>query len=103
YNLPAVRVGLDVGILAVRKTLQDFGVVTPISEYPSMLLGSVAMSPVTVAQIYQGLATGGFNTPLRTIREVTDARGEALSRYSLEVDQVADPAAVHLLQYAMQE
>ncbi|WP_144821380.1 penicillin-binding protein 1B [Marinobacter piscensis] len=103
YNLPAVRVGLDVGIPAVRKTLQDFGVVTPISEYPSMLLGSVAMSPVTVAQIYQGLATGGFNTPLRTIREVTDARGEALSRYSLEVDQVADPAAVHLLQYAMQE
>ncbi|WP_368502311.1 penicillin-binding protein 1B [Marinobacter sp. 1_MG-2023] len=103
YNLPAVRVGLDVGVPAVRKTLQDFGVVSPISEYPSMLLGSVAMSPVTVAQIYQGLATSGFNTPLRTIREVTDAGGQALSRYSLEVDQVADPAAVHLLQYAMQE
>ncbi|MDN6318848.1 MAG: penicillin-binding protein 1B [Marinobacter sp.] len=103
YNLPAVRVGLDVGVPAVRDTLRAFGVVTPISEYPSMLLGSVAMSPVTVAQIYQGLATSGFNTPLRTIREVTDSGGEALSRYSLEVDQVADPAAVHLLQYAMQE
>lgn len=103
YNLPAVRVGLDVGVPAVRKTLRAFGVVTPISEYPSMLLGSVAMSPVTVAQIYQGLATSGFNTPLRTIREVTDSGGGALSRYSLEVDQVADPAAVHLLQYAMQE
>lgn len=103
YNLPAVRVGLDVGVPAVRETLRAFGVVTPISEYPSMLLGSVAMSPVTVAQIYQGLATSGFNTPLRTIREVTDSDGKALSRYSLEVDQVADPAAVHLLQYAMQE
>jgi len=103
YNLPAVRVGLDVGVAEVRKTLRAFGVVTPISQYPSMLLGSVAMSPITVAQIYQGLATSGFNTPLRTIREVTDAGGKALSRYSLEVDQVADPAAVHLLQYAMQE
>lgn len=103
YNLPAVRVGLDVGVPAVRETLRAFGVVTPISEYPSMLLGSVAMSPVTVAQIYQGLATSGFNTPLRTIREVTDSGGKALSRYNLEVDQVADPAAVHLLQYAMQE
>ncbi|MCK0165246.1 penicillin-binding protein 1B [Marinobacter sp. S6332] len=103
YNLPAVRVGLDVGIPAVSKTLRAFGVVTPISEYPSMLLGSVAMSPVTVAQIYQGLATSGFNTPLRTIREVTGPGGEALSRYSLEVDQVADPTAVHLVQYAMQE
>lgn len=103
YNLPAVRVGLDIGVDAVRETLTAFGVDTPISRYPSMLLGSVSMSPVTVAQIYQGLATSGFNTPLRTIREVTDANGKALSRYSLEVEQVADPAAVHLVQYAMQE
>jgi penicillin-binding protein 1B len=103
YNLPAVRVGLDVGVEAVKTTLQNFGVAGGISEYPSMLLGSVSMTPVTVAQIYQGLATSGFNTPLRTIRQVTDADGEALSRYSLKVDQVADSASVHLVQYAMQE
>ena len=34
---------------------------------------------------------------------MTDANNEPLSRYSLKVDQVADPAAVHLVQYAMQE
>jgi len=103
YNLPAVRVGLDIGVDKVRQTLQAFGVTSAISQYPSMLLGAVAMNPVMVAQMYQGLATSGFNTPLRTIREVTDASGEALTRYSLKVDQVADPAAVHLVQYAMQE
>lgn len=103
YNLPAVRVGLDVGIPAVQETLRAFGVTTPISDYPSMLLGSISLSPVDVAQLYQGLATSGFNTPLRTIREVTDAANEPLSRYSLKVDQVADPAAVHLVQYVMQE
>ncbi|KAA1170698.1 penicillin-binding protein 1B [Marinobacter salinexigens] len=103
YNLPTVRVGLDIGVDVVKETLQAFGVTSTISEYPSMLLGAVSMNPVTVAQMYQGLATSGFNTPLRTIREVTDASGERLSRYSLEVDQVADPAAVHLVQYAMQE
>ncbi len=103
YNLPMVRVGLDVGVDAVKTTLQSFGVSGYISEYPSMLLGSVSMTPVTVAQIYQGLATSGFNTPLRTIRQVTDAGGEALTRYSLKVEQVADSAAVHLIQYAMQE
>lgn len=103
WNLPAVRVGLDVGVPAVTETLRDFGVTTPISPYPSVLLGSVTMSPVGVAELYQGLATSGFNMPLRTIRDVTDANGKALSRYNLEVDQVADPAAVHLVQYAMQE
>ncbi|QSP95961.1 penicillin-binding protein 1B [Marinobacter salinisoli] len=103
YNLPAVRVGLDIGVGEVRDTLQKFGVSSDIPEYPSMLLGAVSMSPVTVAQMYQGLATSGFNTPLRTIREVTDAQNAPLSRYNLAVDQVADPAAVHLVQYAMQE
>ncbi len=103
YNLPTVRVGLDVGIPTVQKTLRAFGDEAPIPDYPSMLLGTPALSPVEVAQIYQGLATSGFNTPLRTIREVTDAHNEPLSRYSLEVDQVADPAAVHLVQYVMQE
>ncbi|SFM36845.1 penicillin-binding protein 1B [Marinobacter pelagius] len=103
YNLPAVRVGLDIGVDVVAETLQAFGVTSSISRYPSMLLGSVSMTPVTVAQMYQGLATSGFNTPLRTIREVTGSQGEPLNRYPLEVDQVADPAAVHLVQYAMQE
>ncbi|WP_323752219.1 penicillin-binding protein 1B [Marinobacter sp.] len=103
YNLPAVRVGLDVGIPKVQEKLRAFGITGPISDYPSMLLGSVSLAPVDVAQLYQGLATSGFNTPLRTIREVTDAGNEPLSRYNLKVDQVADPAAVHLVQYAMQE
>ncbi|MBZ0335784.1 penicillin-binding protein 1B [Marinobacter sp. AL4B] len=103
YNLPAVRVGLDVGIPKVQEKLRAFGITSPISDYPSMLLGSVNLAPVDVAQLYQGLATSGFNTPLRTIREVTDADNEPLSRYNLKVDQVADPAAVHLVQYAMQE
>ncbi|HET8848411.1 MAG TPA: penicillin-binding protein 1B [Marinobacter sp.] len=103
YNLPAVRVGLDVGIPAVQETLRAFGVTTPITDYPALLLGALSQTPVEVAQLYQGLATSGFKTPLRTIREVTDANNNRLSRYSLEVDQVADPAAVHLIQYALQE
>lgn len=103
YNLPAVRVGLDIGVDTVAETLRTFGVTTPVPRYPSMLLGAVSMTPVTVAQLFQGLATSGFNTPLRSIREVTSANGEALSRYPLQVEQVADPATVHLVQYALQE
>lgn len=103
YNLPTVRVGLDVGVDSVVDILHELGVADPISEYPSMLLGAVSLTPVTVAQAYQGLATSGFNTPLRTIRQVTDAQGEPLSRYNLAVEQVLDPAATHLVQYVMQE
>ncbi len=103
YNLATVRVGLDVGVDAVIDNLHKLGVNDPIQDYPSMLLGAVNLSPVDVASLYQSLATSGFNTPLRTIREVTTAGGESLTRYGLAVDQVVDPAAVHLVQYAMQE
>jgi penicillin-binding protein 1B len=103
YNLPAVRVGLDLGVPEVTRTLRNFGMSGPVSNYPSMLLGAVPMTPVTVASLYQGLATSGFNMPLRTIRDVTTSKGESLSRYSLKIEQAADPAAVHLVQYAMQE
>ncbi|MCH8499804.1 MAG: penicillin-binding protein 1B [Marinobacter sp.] len=103
YNLAAVRLGLDVGVDRVIELLQKLGVEHPVSRYPSMLLGATAMTPVTVASLYQGIASSGFNTPLRTIRSVTDASGQALSRYPLAVAQVADPAAVHLVQYGLQE
>ncbi|PAV27508.1 penicillin-binding protein 1B [Tamilnaduibacter salinus] len=103
YNLASVRLGLGVGVPAVRNTLDKLGLARDIPTYPSMLLGAASLSPVEVASLYQGIATGGFNTPLRTIREVTTAGGESLSRYGLEVKQVVDPAAVHLVQYAMQE
>jgi len=103
YNLATVRMGLDAGLEQVVDTLEAFGVTEKIPEYPSLLLGAVTLTPAKVAELYQGLATGGFNMPLRSIRMVTDAEGEPLSRYSLEVRQVADPAVVHLVQYAMQE
>ncbi len=103
YNLATVRVGLDVGIDEVIDNLHKLGLNEPVQSYPSMLLGAINLSPVEVASMYQGLATSGFNTPLRTIREVMTSDGKILSRYGLEVDQVVDPAAVHLVQYAMQE
>ena len=94
YNLAAVRVGLDVGVDEVMNRLGELaGVETP-PAYPSALLGSVEMTPVEVATFYGSLASGGFLTPLRSVRAVLDDGGDALSRYPLEVEPVADPADV---------
>jgi penicillin-binding protein 1B len=103
YNLATVNLGLELGPEAVSRRLQKLGVQRPVNAYPSLLLGAVALSPLEVAQVYQTLAAGGFRTPLRTIREVTDADGQPLQRYPLEVKQVASPAAAHLVGWAMQQ
>ncbi|MBD3814277.1 MAG: penicillin-binding protein 1B, partial [Betaproteobacteria bacterium] len=80
YNLSTTRLGLDLGVPNVLKTLQRLGVSVDWPAYPSMLLGAGALRPIEVADVYQTLANGGFNTPLRGIRSVLTAEGEPLKR-----------------------
>lgn len=102
-NLAVVRLGLDVQLPKVVDTLQRLGIERPIRPYPSLLLGSLSLSPLEVARMYQTIASSGFNTPLRAIHAVTTAEGDLLSRYPFETEQVIPHDAIHLLQYAMQE
>ncbi|QLF92968.1 penicillin-binding protein 1B [Pseudomonas sp. ABC1] len=101
YNLSTARLGLDLGVPNVIKTLGKLGVEPDWPAYPSMLLGAGAMRPVEVADIYQTLANGGFNTPLRGIRNVLAADGEPLKRYPFQIQQRFDAGAIYLTQYAM--
>ena len=97
YNLATVRLGMALGVDQVVKVLKDFGIHRPIKPFPSLFLGATSLTPLEVAQMYQVLAADGFRAPLRAIREITDSAGEPLQRYPLEVERVADPAAVYLL------
>jgi penicillin-binding protein 1B len=101
YNLSTARLGLELGLPNIIETLKRLGVNREIKPYPSLLLGAVALSPWEVAQVYHTLATGGFRTPLRAIREVLTAKGEPLQRYPLSIQQVYDSTSVYLVTYAM--
>ncbi len=102
YNAATVRVGLDVGLEPVLDTLVALGVERRYPAYPSVLLGAVEMTPLEVTQMYQTLAAGGFRTPLRTVRDVLDAEGRPVQRYSLSVERALDPAVVHLVDAALE-
>jgi penicillin-binding protein 1B len=62
----------------------------------------VDLSPLEVAQMYQTIASGGFRTPLRAIREVTTQEGVPLKRYALAVEQAFPPESMYLLTAALQ-
>ena len=102
YNLSTARLGLDLGVPHVLKTLERLGAPVQWPAYPSMLLGAGSLRPIEVADMYQTLANGGFNTPLRAIRSVVAADGEPLSRYPFKIQQRFDAGAIYLTQYAMQ-
>ena len=86
----------------VLKTIGRLGVEVDWPAFPSMLLGAGGMSPMQVATMYQTLANGGFNTPMRGIRSVLTAEGEPLKRYPFQIQQRFDPGSIYLVQNAMQ-
>ena len=94
-NLATVRLGMDVGLPQVSREFQRLGLEQAPPELPSILLGAVDVSPFEVAQLYNALANGGFNTPLRAVRSVLDAQGKPLKAFGLEVTPVANPVAVY--------
>ncbi|MFL6622688.1 MAG: penicillin-binding protein 1B [Sulfurifustis sp.] len=102
YNVSTARLGLALGIPAIIDVAHQLGVERPLAPYGSTLLGAAGLTPLEVAQMYQTIASGGFRTKLRAIREVLAPDGTPLKRYSLAVDQAADPAAVYLTTAALQ-
>ena len=100
-NLATVRLGLDVGLEPLAKNLGRLGLAQKPKLYPSMLLGALALTPLEVAQIYNTLANGGFRVPLRAVRSVVAEDGKVLQRYSMKIEQAADPAAVYALNQAL--
>jgi penicillin-binding protein 1B len=103
YNAAAARLGTELGIERVLDNVRRLGVDRPMRPFASTLLGAVELSPLEVAQMYQTIASGGFRSPLRAIREVTTQEGRPLSRYPLAVEQVFAPEPIYLLAAAMQD
>jgi penicillin-binding protein 1B len=96
-NLATVGVGLDLGLPKIAQTLQRFGLEQPPAQVPAMLLGAIDVTPLAAAQLFNGLADGGFRTPLRAVRAVLSADGKPLKAFALQVTPVASPEAIYQL------
>jgi penicillin-binding protein 1B len=103
YNLATVRLGMDVGLGRIAKTIRATGVRRAIKLYPSLLLGALSLTPFEVTQMYQTLAAEGFSMPLRSINAVLNNEGELLQRYPYVLKQELNPAASYLTNTILQE
>ena len=103
YNHSAVRLGMEFGVDTFAKQLRRLGVEEKIPTYPSVLLGSVNLSPMDMLGVYQVFATGGFRTPIHSIRTVIDDRGRILQRTGLNTQRSIPPETNFLTNYALQQ
>lgn len=102
YNMATVRIGMDVGLTKVLQTVKKLGIDRDFPSYPSFLLGSAAMTPMEVSQMYQTLAAGGFYLPQRVIGSVLASDNTTLNRFGLSVEQRFSPQTIFILNYALQ-
>jgi len=102
-NLATVAVGMDVGVTHVAQTLQRFGLERAPAQVPALLLGAVNATPLDVAQLYTGLANGGYRMPLRAVRTVLSASGAPLKAFPLQLTAIADPEVVFEVDEMMQQ
>lgn len=103
YNLATARVGLDVGVSALARLIQNLGVTAPTDPQPSLILGAVDLSPLEVTQLYQGLASGGQIVPVVAVREVLDERGQPLTRFARPSGEASGADVVKLVTVALNE
>jgi len=101
YNIPAARLGLELGLSNIADSLRQLGSNKILPPYPSITLGAVEMSPFEIASIYQTFAANGFHSPLRSVRAVLDSEGTPLTRYQLDVKRETDPAAIALINFVL--
>ena len=103
YNVPAVRLGLEVGLDSVAETINRLGVRKEIPRYPSTLLGSSLHSPLEIAQLYQSIANHGQRKPLRSISHINDRGGGMIARFPGRADRVIEPGPAFLIDFALRQ
>jgi penicillin-binding protein 1B len=102
YNQSTARLGMEVGLDKVIDTLSAAGAQKIIKTLPSLLLGSLELSPLELSHLYHTLAADGVYTPLRAIRNVLDANNQRLNRYPLQSEPRISSDITYLMHYNLQ-
>ncbi|MDX1267339.1 MAG: penicillin-binding transpeptidase domain-containing protein, partial [Oceanisphaera sp.] len=100
-NVPTVNLGMAIGLDKVIDGLKRLGVEQPIPAYPSLMLGTLELTPLEVNQMYLTLANQGLYQQLTSIRAIQDDKGELLYQHSAKAVRVLEPEAGYLALYGM--
>ena len=100
-NVPTVNLGMKLGLDNVAQAIHLLGYQDDIVTRPSMLLGSLNMSPMEINQLYIPIANQGVAEKSHAIERIVSARGETLWQFKALDQQIISSQAAYLLDYAL--
>ena len=77
-NIPAVKMGKEVGLDKVIQTCRTLGIKSPIEPVVSLPLGAIGVTPIEMAGAFATFASNGWQSETTTILRVTDSDGNIL-------------------------
>lgn len=93
-NTVAARIGEDVGTSSIANMARRFGITTPITTLPSMVLGSSEVRVIDMVRAFAGVSSGGVAIAPYGITKVTTSDGEVLYSHEADMSQVLVPPHV---------
>ena len=105
YNQSAVNVGMEFGLRTFKRQMQQLGITRQLPDYPSLLLGAVDLSPMDMLGMYQVFASGGYHTPIHSIKQVISEKGQVLQRIDDDIKTTAriPEDAMYVANFGLQE
>jgi penicillin-binding protein 1A len=101
-NVPAVKMGKEVGLDKVIQTCRTLGIKSPIEPVVSLPLGAVGVTPVEMASAFATFASNGWQSETTTILRVTDSEGNILLDNTPQPQLVLNPWATAQINSALQ-
>ena len=90
-NVPAVKLGQEVGLNKVIEVCRSLGIKSPIEPVISLPLGAVDVTPLEMVTAYATLANNGWHSDPTLIVQVTDSKGGLVLDNRPKLRLVLDP------------
>jgi penicillin-binding protein 1A len=101
-NVPAVRLGQEIGLNKVVEICRSIGIKSPIDPVISLPLGAVDLTPLEMANAYATFASNGWYSEPTLVVQVTDSKGQMMWDNRPKPRLVLDPWAAASLNNVMQ-
>ncbi len=101
-NIPAVKLGQEVGLNKVIEICRSLGIKSPIEPVISLPLGAVDMTPLEMAAAYATIGNNGWHSDPTLIIQATDSKGGMVMDNRPKLRLVLDPWAAAATNDVMQ-
>ncbi|HUF28058.1 MAG TPA: PBP1A family penicillin-binding protein [Gemmatimonadaceae bacterium] len=102
-NIPAIRMGMELGEHAVIDMARRLGITSEIPPYPSIHIGAASVYPLELVAAYTAFATLGTRASPNSILRVENARGDILWEPVPVRVQVMSPEEAWILNDVMKD